>query len=188
MANLSAVNRRWLRAATVAGAVVFLFAIVTVGRSWNTLAVREENLPSIDPATGCGPVSLSLVGHWLGVRRSIGDLTYLTHSEDTGTSTLLDLKKAAESLGLAAEGVRLKTSSAIPWKFPMILHTKNHFVAVLPLDGDSLIVADPPEQPVVVKRSELADRWDGSTLVVARSRVDLDQALLQAHLDVTSEK
>jgi ABC-type bacteriocin/lantibiotic exporter with double-glycine peptidase domain len=137
---------------------------------------------TVDPATSCGPVSLGLVGRWLGKPVALGDLNVWTHAGDTGSATLGELKRAAESMGLAAEGVRLDPSRPIDWKLPMILHLPNHFVAVLPVDGESLVVADPPGEPVVIARSDLNGRWAGGALVLARSRDQLDSALAKAGL------
>jgi ABC-type bacteriocin/lantibiotic exporter with double-glycine peptidase domain len=138
---------------------------------------------AVDPRTGCGVVSLSLVGHWLGVPAGIDKLNDLTDSGESGITSLLDLKQAASQLGLVSEGVRLDASRPIPWRLPTILHVQaNHFVAVLPLEDDRLVVVDPPREPEIVERSRLSGDWDGISLIVSRSNSELDAALQVARL------
>jgi ABC-type bacteriocin/lantibiotic exporter with double-glycine peptidase domain len=141
----------------------------------------------VDPNTSCGPVSLAIVGQWLGVPRTIDELNHQTRASDTGVSALLDLKQAAGAMGLAAETVQLDPVRPIPWKWPTILYLRSrHFAATLPVDGDHLVFTDPPNPPVVLDRGALAGNWEGVSLVVAPTAADLTRALSKAGLQAAS--
>jgi ABC-type bacteriocin/lantibiotic exporter with double-glycine peptidase domain len=165
---------------------VGLLAIVvglTAGGLINRQPVGSIEITAVDPNTGCGSVSLALVSHWLGHPTTMEDLNVLTHSYATGTSSLLDLKEAAQTIGLTAETVQLDGRRLPQWRLPTILHINdNHFVAVLPIDELYVVFADPPALPRIVDRRELARVWKGVALVIADTDVDLAQALARAGL------
>lgn len=175
------------RVAALALTCCGMFAALALVAGFRSGPIAERPQHPVDPATSCGPVSLGLVGRWLGETRSIDDLTRFTHSDDTGSTSLLELQVAANSMGLAAIGVRFDPSSRLPCRLPMILHLPNHFAAIIPLDGDSVILADPPRPPSVVRLAELGEKWDGMALVVARSQAELDEALGRFGLGSTAE-
>jgi ABC-type bacteriocin/lantibiotic exporter with double-glycine peptidase domain len=168
--------------------VVAAFVVILAGAlAGHTMVSRHSirNLKPviIDPSTGCGVVSLSLVSHWIGVPTGIDTINDLTDSGESGVTSLLDLKEAAHQMGLVSEGVRVDPLRPIPWRSPMILHVQdNHFLAALPLEGDRLVVVDPPNAPAIMERSGLSGDWDGVCLVVARSQSELNAALQAANL------
>ena len=119
---------------------------------------------------------------------TINKICILTRSHDTGVASLLDLKEAAEAMGLAAETARLDPSRPIPWKLPMILYLREgHFTAILPIESDRLVFADPPDPPRVRDRHWLAGDWEGVSLIVAPDRTLLRQALSKAGLREESQ-
>ncbi len=178
---------RWRHRVIALGALSVLAGAVA-GGVWATRPrPRSLVFPPSDPNTGCGAVSLALVGHWLGASRSIAELNGLTRSHDSGIASLFDLKDAAREMGLDAEAVRLDPSRPIPWRQPTILYLHgNHFVATLPIDGDHLVFVDPPRAPDILDRRRLAGDWEGVSLILASSQADLEGALAKADLPMTS--
>lgn len=151
----------------------------TISGIWNSGAKsRVLNYPMIDPNTSCGPVSLAVVSHWLNSPGTIEHFTHLAKAEETGISSLYDLKYAANQSNLRAECVRLDPRRSIPWRLPMILHIhNNHYVAAIPIDGDHLVFTDPPQSPYIVNRKMILGDWNGVALVLASSQSELDENL-----------
>lgn len=128
----------------------------------------------VDPLTSCGPVSLALVGHWLGAPRPLDEWNRLTRTSEGGLSSLGGLREGARAAGLSAEAIRWDPRGPVPWDGPAILHIDgNHFVAALPVGRDAFVIADPPNPPKIVGHRALATQWDGVALVVSRSDAEL---------------
>jgi ABC-type bacteriocin/lantibiotic exporter with double-glycine peptidase domain len=95
----------------------------------------------------CGAKSLYIICRLAGRPRTIGDLRQMTNTTDTGT-TLLGLKKAAESIGFRAESCQLSYDDLVEHLARRgayaVLHShKNHFVAVVNAGEEGLVVLDP---------------------------------------------
>ena len=154
-----------------------------VGDSLTRRGKPSMVFPPVDPATSCGPVSLSLVTYWLAHATAVDDLNELTRAFDSGICSLQDLKLATTSIGLTAETVRVDPARPLSWTLPTIVYLHgNHFVATLPITGSKLVFADPPNSPEVIDIQGLADKWDGTALVVASSQDELESALRNAGL------
>lgn len=137
---------------------------------------RALILPIVDQNTSCGPVSLAVASHWLNSPKMIEHFTRLAKAQETGISSLHDLKSAANQSNMTAESVRLVPRRSIPWRLPMILHLHhNHYVAALPIDGDHLVLADPPQSPIIVNRNTILGDWNGVALEIGSSLSEVDE-------------
>lgn len=132
---------------------------------------------SVDPGRSCGPVSLAVVGRWLGKPESVDRLNNLCRVTPSGVTSLLDLKRASTQLGLYAEVVKTDTHRGLPWSYPTILHLHGrHFAAALPTKTHGAIIADLPEPTRFVKAEHLErEGWDGYCLVVSSGRLTFPQ-------------
>ena len=164
---------------------LFVFLSLTLGTIAGIWTSRTKSraliFPMVDPNTSCGPVSLAMASHWLNSPKTIEHFTRLSKAQETGISSLHDLKSAANQSNMTAESVRLDPRRSIPWRLPMILHLHhNHYVAALPIDGDHLVLADPPQSPIIVNRNTILGDWNGVALVLASSQSELDENLSHA--------
>ncbi len=134
-----------------------------------------------DPEASRGPVSLAVVARWCHAQPTIERINQLARVGDSGTTSLLDLREAATSLGLSSRVVRLDPSRGFPWRLPMILYLhENHFVSALPIDETRAVLVDPPGTPRVWDSRELANDWSGLALVVASTPEEATSALARA--------
>jgi ABC-type bacteriocin/lantibiotic exporter with double-glycine peptidase domain len=173
-------RNRWIIALTVC-------AIVLAAARW--LTPRKDlyrlKFPAVDPDTSCGVISLAVVGRWLDVSKGIQELNRIVRIGESGTCSLLDLRDAANTIGLSAVAVRLNPLVPMPVNQPVILHMHdNHFVAALPLDQDYLVFVDLPAEPKVLHRKELTEDWKGAALVLGRRREDVKLALAKVGIQV----
>jgi hypothetical protein len=123
----------------------------------------------------CGPRALLLVCRQMHVAASLAGLRKAAGTTGNGT-TLEGLIKAAQSVGLHAEGVQMDrdalanvTGPAIAWD------SGDHYVAVLKVDGDTATIHDPnkaaPEDISLAKGpGGLLERSGGILLLLTRER------------------
>lgn len=166
------------------GLVLVLCAVSVLGGSW--LARRRSPGPLLsfqaaDPEASCGPVSLAVASYWCRSPATIERLNALCRVGESGTTSLLDLQKAATALGLEAKAVRLETPRPLPWKLPMILHLNgDHFVPALPIDDHKMVLVDLPGEPKVWDARSLAGDWRGVALLLSPSSAEMAAALKSA--------
>ncbi len=94
-------------------------------------------LVSASPAEAdCGPRSLWLVCQKLGVSTSVETLRQLAGTTAKGTS-MAGLAKAAEAVGLKAEGVQVSREALAEIEMPAIAWVnQNHYVALIAVQGE----------------------------------------------------
>jgi len=123
-------------------------------------------------AGGCGPTSLYALCCTLGVAVT-PDGVFAKCGGDNPVSSFAELKKAAQELGLKADG-RQTTLAQLRRTQPLgVLHVDGgHFVAVIGYTDAGLRVADPVARGRtsvgVWPYDQLTARWDGRILVVSR--------------------
>jgi ABC-type bacteriocin/lantibiotic exporter with double-glycine peptidase domain len=95
--------------------------------------------------------------------------------QDAQGSSLLQLKVTADRLGWLAVGKRVSFAQLLPelrgpFPFAVVhLDSTSHFVAVLGLQGDRLIVADPRARTAAWSQHELHEKgWRGHVLLLAK--------------------
>jgi hypothetical protein len=124
-----------------------------------------RNVLSDDMA--CGPQSLYVICHLLGVKASVDELGRLAKMEKDGTS-LQGLADAARTKGLAAYGTRLPLAKLRELREPVIFYALNHYYVLLGHCGGFAVCINPPGQIHLVSEKNLQGWWDGRVLVVRR--------------------
>ena len=137
----------------------FFFQMPVVG--------EQGNCPQCDSL--CGPNCLLVVYQRFGISATLDEAKALSgYSEKKGTS-LLGLKKAVEAKGLKAVGMKIGLDELASFKGLAIAHLwSDHFVVVESAGSGVLSVTDPPQEPKVTKTEDLAGRYSGFSLLVAR--------------------
>ncbi len=126
------------------------------------------------PESACGVHCLYLAAKLQGLQPDLNNLAKKTKLSRKGTS-LLDLKRAAESIGLQAKGYRYDTRD---WHklvdLMTIAHFKtNHFVLVLRTTDKGVYIADPPKHIFFLPESEFVKKWSGNVLELSHPDVNL---------------
>lgn len=130
----------------------------------------------------CGVYCVFLVARLEGIE---ADLMSLIKPEYIGSrkgSTFLEIKSAAEDLGLHLVPMRnLSVSYLRVAPYRMILHVKrdafesqkeDHYVVFLGIDGNGATICNPPDPPQVISLYELAQRWNGYGLAVSARPIE----------------
>jgi hypothetical protein len=131
----------------------------------------DRKVKRIAPAD-CGPQALLLVCQKLNVSPTVATregLRSMAGTNKNGT-TLAGLKKAAESVGLVAEGVQMDINALARLETPAVAWMDgNHYIAVLSVHGDTATVHDPNRGEVeTVPLSQLLARSGGVLLTLNR--------------------
>ncbi len=131
----------------------------------------QDLVPGATPVESCGPEALRTALHFLDANDLDAQISWVLRSSDL--HTLLELKQAAERLGLATLCVKVGNVDSLPREMPCIVPISrpgrqvNHF-AVLVYHGRGLgSLVDYPFQPhlVVLDRMKQENEWDGTCLV-----------------------
>jgi hypothetical protein len=143
---------------------------ITSATSANVVADRQVKR-SVAPAD-CGPQALLLVCQKLNIPPTEATPEGLRSAAGTGKNgtTLAGLKKAAESVGLVAEGVQMDLHALARLETPAVAWMDgNHYIAVLSVHGDTATVHDPNRGEVeTVPLSQLLARSGGVLLTLNR--------------------
>jgi hypothetical protein len=129
--------------------------------------------PKPAPVSGadCGPRALALVCQRLGVSASVSQLRRAAGTTEKGTS-LAGLAKAAEALGLKAEGVQVSREGLGNVTWPALAWVnERHYIAVLSRQGEgeraTVTVHDPNvPQEETLPTEKLLQRCGGYLLLV----------------------
>jgi predicted double-glycine peptidase len=112
----------------------------------------------------CGAACLRTVAGLLGRERSLAEIRALLDLNSTGDVSLAELVKAAQSMGLFAVGLRIRTDQLEQCVVPLIAHQPpNHFVVLLGRGrGRGVFIIDPPHtcQPMTSEDLEARRHWD----------------------------
>lgn len=120
----------------------------------------------------CGLACLSMVCKYYGGEFPQEKLVKLSGTHVSGT-TLLGLYQAAQTLGLAAEGLEGDTEELAKLKHPAILHTiaesgLQHYVLYLGMDGEMFMIADPATGIVRLTAEALNQIWRSRALLAIK--------------------
>ena len=123
----------------------------------------------------CGAAALQYICEEEGRSISLANLKALSDTNEAGTS-LLSLKKAAESLGYQAEGVQTYFEDLVgrlhtPGTYAILHVEGSHFVAAVGIRGDRwLHLRGGREIDEFVDKDSLIDQgWMGTALIIKRS-------------------
>ena len=114
----------------------------------------------------CGAVVLGIVLAYYGRIITLPELRSRCGVSRDG-STLANLKRAAENLGMEAKGFRKNVEQLRLIQPPYIVYwNSNHFVVVEGFQGDRLFLNDPITGPRVVTEQEFQESYSGVVLVL----------------------
>jgi len=133
---------------------------------------RREPL-SPGPGSYCGTLSLTYVCRQLGIEASPAKIAELLNDKGTGVS-MLDLARAAKSLGLKTEGIRTDFEGLKALAKPIIafLPESKHFVVVSKADDRGITCID-LAGPITLAwhgPEEFASEWNGEVLAFSNAR------------------
>ena len=108
----------------------------------------------------CGIACLAMICKYYGKEYSMDWLNQLCFATTEGVS-LLNITRAAETLGLKTVGARCEVSNLVNKNLPCILHwNQNHFVVLYKLKkGKIFYIADPGKGLVKYKLEEFKEHW-----------------------------
>ena len=125
----------------------------------------------------CGPRSLLVVCHSLGVEANLDELALLSCNDRKAGTTLLSLRNAAEAKGLHAVGMKIGAVELSNLAIPVIAYEwGDHFTAVQGGEHEALKVTDHPTEPKLVPLEEFEKTYSGFALLVAKEEKDLPKS------------
>ena len=117
----------------------------------------------------CGPNALLAVCGILGVKTSSKEIAKLAGTDEKGFTSMAGLKKAAEALGLKAEGVDITIDELRKSKKLAIAFVPpDHYIVVVGFSDDKVVLIDPPTMLGAVPIFSLDTLWDGRALLISK--------------------
>ncbi|MBC7328177.1 hypothetical protein H5T87_08710 [bacterium] len=117
----------------------------------------------------CGPNSLLAVCGILGVKASSKEIAKLAGADEKGSTSIAGLKRAAEALGLKAEGMDLTLDELRKTnKLAIALLPPGHYIVVVGFSDDKVVIIDPPTVLAAVPIYGLDELWDGRALLISK--------------------
>ena len=116
----------------------------------------------------CGPAALKIVLSHFGVNRSLEEIAQLAKATAQGTS-MLDLKKCAETYGLAAAGWALAPQDLSSIPLPAIVFLKScHFAVLEGVHSDSrqIVLTDPSQGRIRLSADTFFNIWSDKVLII----------------------
>ncbi|MGB9797513.1 MAG: cysteine peptidase family C39 domain-containing protein, partial [bacterium] len=139
-----------------------------------TISVREIER-DFGPQKGkrsekfCGPNALLAVCGILGIKTSSKEIAQLAGTDEKGFTSLAGLKRAAEALGLKAEGVDITLDELRKSKkLAIAFIPPDHFIVVVGFSADKVVIIDPPTMLGAVPLYALDEVWDGRALLLSK--------------------
>ena len=112
-------------------------------------------------APECGIACVAMVASFHGFRTDLASMRMRLAPSMKGV-TLKHIATIAETMGLAARGVKVALESLAQLKLPAILHwDMNHFVVLTKVAGDVITVHDPARGRRVLSLKEASDHYTG---------------------------
>jgi predicted double-glycine peptidase len=146
----------------------------------NWQAHRFENVQRQRTDFTCGSASLSIIAtHYYG--KPIKEVAFTsairkTYSKDVWNDveknglSMLDLKRAVEAFGFAAEGLKLSLAQLRELKGPVVIHLDKrfikHFSVFKGIEGDRAYLADPISGNSREPLYRFLDEWTGYALAI----------------------
>jgi|GEM_PF-741854 len=151
------------------------------GQELITEEITEEITPIAEgmvlqsTAYTCGPAALATLLKILGSDNNYYEkITQLVQIVQNGSS-LLDLKRSAETLGYQAEGYK-KTINELAFSGPVLAHViindYHHFTVVEGMSDRYVFLADPTLGQVSMPLEQFKKIWNGVTLKVSKTNPD----------------
>jgi hypothetical protein len=117
----------------------------------------------------CGPNALLAVCGILGVKTSSKEIAKLAGADEKGFTSMAGLKKAAEALGLKAEGVDITIDELRKSKkLAIAFIPPDHYIVVVGFSDDKVVLIDPPTMLGAFPIFSLDTIWDGRALLISK--------------------
>lgn len=135
---------------------------------------HAQSCSNADPL--CGPASLLAICQALDVKTDIEELKRLSDFNAESGSTMIGLKKAAESKGLQTIGMKVGIDELVDAKAHAIAYLwGGHFVALECVSPDVIKVTGLVGKPAVIGKDKLAKSYSGFALLVSKDKRSLPQ-------------
>ena len=120
-------------------------------------------------APECGIACVAMIASYHGFRTDLAGMRLRLAPSMKGV-TLKHINSIADTMGMAARGVKVALESLSQLKLPAILHwDMNHFVVLTHVNGDTITVNDPARGRRVLKLSEASDHYTGVAMEMTPS-------------------
>jgi ABC-type bacteriocin/lantibiotic exporter with double-glycine peptidase domain len=140
----------------------------------NSASFRSQGVGLADLESPCGPVCLSLVSRIQGHSVSIQQASQLLSPDSLGRTSVSELVRSLNELGLFAQAVLLPIQNFAKLHVPAILHWRgSHFVVAVTNQVGEVMIFDPPRTPVVLGQGALAQSYGGIAVLVATNQAGL---------------
>ena len=125
--------------------------------------------------SSCGVSCLYIASSLMGMHPNLNDLAKISQLSLNGTS-MLQLKTAAEAIGLTAKGYKYTEKNWRQLRPLTIVHIKNkHYLLVLHVNERGLSVLDPPNSKLFLTGPEFKKMWSGHALELSRTPLSKSQ-------------
>jgi ABC-type bacteriocin/lantibiotic exporter with double-glycine peptidase domain len=175
----------------VAGTVGTGFFAVLGGEQPSADAPAQRSPDSARIEAYCGVICLARAASALGKQVDFADLLKPQYVGSTRGSSIGELARAAEDLGLYTEPMSRMTCGMLRQaRCPVILHVKpalgaadyTHWVLFMGMEEGKARIYDQTKPVRLVQFEELAASWDGVALLVSTSPIGRSRMLLEACL------
>lgn len=120
-------------------------------------------------APECGIAAVAMIASYHGFRTDLAAMRMRLAPSMKGV-TLKHIHAIAETMNLAARGVKVPLNGLAQLKLPAILHwDMNHFVVLTKVSGDRITVNDPARGRRVLKLAEASDHYTGVAMELTPS-------------------
>jgi hypothetical protein len=117
----------------------------------------------------CGPNALLAVCGILGVKTSSKEIAKLAGADEKGFTSMAGLKKAAEALGLKAEGVDITIDELRKSKkLAIAFIPPDNYIVVVGFSDDKVVLIDPPTMLGAFPIFSLDTLWNGKALLISK--------------------
>ena len=122
----------------------------------------------------CGAASLLSIIHYYQGNISMTKLVELTNTTKDGT-TLYDIKKAAEEIGLEAIGYKVNDITSLkeikkPFICQLVNHNYEHFVVVYEIKRNNIIIMDPAVGEKKLTKEEFKRQWTSYIMIFSKQK------------------
>lgn len=126
--------------------------------------------------TDCGAACLATIANLNSLNYPTSKIREAAGTDQKGTSAY-GLIKTAEDIGFMARGVRARSKDLTrELKLPIIAHLINdnftHYVVILRIKKDYLIIFDPAFGLKLIKRSEFEDKWSNILILLSPEKLE----------------
>ncbi len=136
-------------------------------------------------ASWCGPRVLYFFSAYFGRERPLDEIVKLCRTDDAGLTSLADLSRAAEELGLKPSPVNCTVDELEDFDGPALISLSNreagpvHFVGLLGMEDGKFVVLDPSSgvRTRHIRRERIAHSFTGHALLLGDAAASRSRSL-----------